>query len=209
MVSVKFEKNKWIHSNNAYRLVERLSGIFIFILMKEGGLMARGMVGRPPKYTSKEEIEGLIEKYFAECEGEILKDKDGKAVLNKNGRPIIINQKPPTVTGLALALGFATRQGLLNYQGKKEFLDTITRAKSMVEKYTEERLFDREGVNGAKFSLTNNFKGWNEKVPTELDEEEQKSRVDLLKKKLKENDDEKKEALDKLDEVLKEIDGVI
>ena len=30
-----------------------------------------------------------------------------------------------------------------------------------MEQYAEERLFDRDGVNGARFSLANNFKGWN------------------------------------------------
>ncbi len=91
----------------------------------------------------------------------MLADKDGNPVFDKHGNPIIVGQKPPTITGLALALGFTTRQGLLNYQGKKEFLDTITRAKAKVEQYTEERLFDRDGTNGAQFSLRNNFKGWN------------------------------------------------
>jgi hypothetical protein len=142
--------------------------------------MANKTVGRPPKYTSKEEVEGLIAAYFKSCEGEILKNDDGTPILNKHGQPVIINQRPPTVTGLALALGFSTRQGLLNYQGKKEFLDTITRAKSKVEQYTEERLFDRDGVNGAKFSLTNNFSGWSEKVSTELDKEEQKARINQI-----------------------------
>lgn len=117
-------------------------------------------VGRPPKYKSKEEIEEKIEQYFRECEGEILKDDDGKPVLNKFGNPVIVGRKPLTVTGLALALGFATRKSLLEYQGKKEFVNTITRAKSVVEKYAEERLFDRDGSNGAQFSLRNNFKGW-------------------------------------------------
>lgn len=119
-------------------------------------------VGRPPKYKSKEEIEEKIEQYFNECEGEALLDDDGEQVVNKYGYPCYIKApKPPTVTGLALALGFSTRQGLLNYQGKKEFLDTITRAKSKVEEYAERRLFDRDGSNGAQFSLRNNFKGWN------------------------------------------------
>ena len=71
------------------------------------------------------------------------------------------------MTGLALALGFTTRTSLLNYQGKKEFMDTITRAKTRVEQYAEERLFDRDGSNGAKFSLSNNFKGWSEKQEIE------------------------------------------
>ena len=94
--------------------------------------MAKKTVGRPPKYESKEQIESLIEQYFKDCEGEILKDTEGNPILNKWGNPVIINQRPPTVTGLALALGFASRQALLNYQGKKEFNDTITRAKTRV-----------------------------------------------------------------------------
>lgn len=120
-------------------------------------------VGRPPKYKSCEEIEEKIEKYFEECEGKPLCDDDGNVLTDKYGAPIIVGKRPPTVTGLALALGFASRQALLNYQGRKQFNDTITRAKSFVEKYAEERLFDREGVQGAKFSLINNFKGWSEK----------------------------------------------
>lgn len=138
-------------------------------------------VGRPPKYKCKEEIEEKIEAYFKKCEGEVLKDNDENPVMNKFGNPVIINQHPPTVTGLALALGFSTRMSLLNYQGKKEFMDTITRAKARVEAYAEERLFDRDGSNGAQFSLRNNFKGWNEKQVTELDEEEQKARIEQIK----------------------------
>ena len=98
---------------------------------------------------------------------------------------MIIDRKPLTITGLALALGFASRQALLNYQGKQEFNDTITRAKSRVEQYAEERLFDKDGSSGAQFSLRNNFKGWNEEQ--------------------KENQD----AFEKLDDVLKKIGGVI
>ena len=71
-------------------------------------------VGRPPKYKSKEEIEEKIDAYFKQCEGEVLKDNNGNTVFNKFGNPVIINQRPPTVTGLALALGFSTRLSLLN-----------------------------------------------------------------------------------------------
>ena len=141
--------------------------------------------GRPPKYKNKEEIEEKIEQYFKNCEGHPLTDEDGKQIYNKYGYPVIVDRKPLTVTGLALALGFTSRQALLNYQGKKEFVDTITRAKSRVEQYAEERLFDKDGSSGAQFSLRNNFKGWNEEQ--------------------KENQD----ALEKLDDVLKKIGGVI
>ena len=163
--------------------------------------------GRLPRYKTKEEIEEKIEAYFRSCEGEILLDENGNAVTDKGGRPILIHQRPPTVTGLALALGFTSRQALLNYQ---EFVDTITRAKSMVEAYTEERLFDRDGSNGAQFSLRNNFRGWNERQPSELDIEEQKARIrqintntDLLKAKAELNNTDEEVADDGFLEALK------
>ena len=127
-----------------------------------------------------------IEKYFKDCEGHPLTDEYGEIVYTKNGDPVIVGDHPPTVTGLALWLGFKTRQSLLNYQARnKAFDDIITVAKSRCEEYAERRLFDRDGVNGAKFSLTNNFKGWGEKAP----------------------DDGSSDALKKLDEVLGKIEG--
>lgn len=126
--------------------------------------------GRPPKFQSKEEMQEKIDAYFESCEGELLLDDAGNPVCApKVGLVYIKPPKPPTVTGLALALGFASRQSLLEYQAKKEFADTVTRAKSRIEEYAEARLFDRDGVNGAKFSLINNFRGWGEKPKEEQD----------------------------------------
>ena len=120
----------------------------------------KSMGGRPPKYTNVKEIEGKIEEYFKSCEGTPYV-VDGKPMHDKQGYPIIIGKHPPTMTGLALALGFLSRCSLLHYQGKKEFRDVITKAKSRIERYTEEQLFSRDGANGARFSLQNNFWGWN------------------------------------------------
>lgn len=118
----------------------------------------------PLRYKSAAEMSAAIEKYFEDCNGHVLTDSSGKTVYDKNGEPVIVGAHPPTVTGLALALGFKTRQSLLNYQARSDkFNDIITVAKSRCEEYAERRLYDRDGVNGAKFSLTNNFKGWREK----------------------------------------------
>lgn len=147
--------------------------------------MPKNKGGRPPKYKNKEEIEGLIEQYFKDCEGIPFTNDDGTPMMTDKGYIIYRKQPhPPTVTGLALALGFSSRLSLLNYQGKAEFVNTITRAKSYIEEYAERRLFDRDGVNGAKFSLINNFKGWSEHP----------------------KEDAAKEIINKLDEVLKGID---
>ena len=115
-------------------------------------------MARPLKFQTVAELGKAFEKYFLDCAGRELLDDEGKPVVYK-GVPVIIGRRPPTVTGLAYALGFKSRQALLNYQGKEKFNDTITRAKLRIESYTEERLFDKDGVNGAKFSLINNFKG--------------------------------------------------
>ncbi len=121
-------------------------------------------LGRPRKYKSAEEMQKSIDAYFKVCEGTPLLDKNGNPILNKAGYPIKIDRKPPTVTGLALALGFNSRQALLNYQARsKSFNDTLTRAKSRCEEYAEARLYDKDGSNGAQFSLRNNFKGWSDK----------------------------------------------
>lgn len=125
--------------------------------------------GRPPKFKSKMEMQGKIDKYFEACEGKPLVDKEGNPILTKGGQIIIVGQKPLTITGLARALGFSSRQSLLNYEGKKEFLDTIMRARMRVEEYVEESLFYKETANGAKFSLANNFEGWKEKKEIEAD----------------------------------------
>lgn len=138
-----------------------------------------------PKYSSAAEMQSVIDAYFADCEGRPLTDGNGDAVTDKNGVPVVVGVHPPTVTGLALALGFKTRQSLLNYQARsKAFDDIITVAKSRCEEYAERRLYDRDGVNGAKFSLANNFKGWSDRP-----------------------DNDSAEALHKLDEVLGKIGG--
>lgn len=121
-------------------------------------------------YKTVEEIQEKIDKYFKECEGTVLENSSGEVVLDKYGEPVMVGRKPLTITGLALALGFNSRQALLNYQDRsEEFNDTITRAKAVVEQYAEARLFDKDGSNGAKFSLSNNFKGWTEKQQIQAD----------------------------------------
>lgn len=115
--------------------------------------------GAPRKWKSVSAMQKAVDAYFKKCEGEPL-IIDGEQQRDKYGVPIVINAKPPTITGLALALGFTGRQALLDYQARPEFADTVTRAKARCEEYAEMRLYDKDGANGAKFSLGCNF-GWN------------------------------------------------
>ena len=114
-------------------------------------------MGRKPTFTSAEEMQEKIDAYFASCEPELLRDGDGTPMLNKNGQPVYVGGRPMTIQGLALALGFTSRQSLLNYKAKREFVDTVTRARLRVEQYAAERLFDRDAQRGAQFTLAYGF----------------------------------------------------
>ncbi len=136
----------------------------------------------PAKYKTASQMQTVIDQYFEDCKGEMLKDKDGKPVLNKWGEPVIVNARPPTVTGLCIALGFTNRHSLLNYQGKPAFKDTVDRAKFRIEEYNERRLYDKDGCRGAMFNLTNNFRGWSQNPKADETEETLKKLAELLTK---------------------------
>lgn len=150
--------------------------VWAFCVVKRGDKVAsrKNPVGAPPKYRSVKAMQEKIDAYFEACKGKPLLDDNGESMRNKNGYIIYDDKKPPTVTGLALALGFASRQALLNYQNKPEFNDTITRAKTRCEQYAEERLYDKDGSGGAQFSLRANF-GWQDKP-----EQQQNSEVLII-----------------------------
>jgi len=101
--------------------------------------------GRPPYYKTVEEMQYKIDEYFE------LQD---------------LREKPYTIVGLALHLGFTGRQGLFEYKGRKEFSDIISRAKARVEEYAASRLFDRDGARGAEFTLRCNYK-WRDTETTD------------------------------------------
>jgi hypothetical protein len=114
-------------------------------------------VGRPPKIKSLKKLQEKINDYFDSCWiDKVIEvtDKEGN-VTATNSR---YQNRPYTVTGLAYHLNL-TREGLLGYQGKQEFTDTITRAKLKVHMFAEESLFTGKNAQGPTFSLKNNF-GW-------------------------------------------------
>ena len=123
--------------------------------------------GQKKAYSSPEQMQSIIEKYFEDCEGKPLLDDEGKPYLDKNYQPIITGKTPPSIAGLAYALGFTSRQSLLNYQDDKMFMDIVTRAKLRIEVYNNSRLYDKDGVQGAKFNLTVNY-GYVDKTETDL-----------------------------------------
>ena len=127
-------------------------------------------VGRPPKYSSVQQLQRLIDRYFRSCWTQKIdmfgnfifeKDKNGK----KTNKKVMVQSRPYTVTVLALAIG-TSREGLINYQKKDEYFDTIKRAKAMCHDYAESQLFVGKNPTGAIFSLKNNY-DWKDKSEVE------------------------------------------
>lgn len=90
------------------------------------------------KYDNVEDLEKGIDKYFEDCD---------------------IKDKPYTIEGLSLSLNVSSVT-LMNY-GREDYADgnyfsAIRRAREKCIAYASSRLYDKDGVNGAKFYLTNN-----------------------------------------------------
>ena len=93
--------------------------------------------GRPLKYATPEELAKAVDAYFVE------------------------KADKPTMSGLALHLGFLSRKSMYNYQERPDFLHIIKRARSIVEMGYEERLHTQI-CTGSIFALKN--MGWKDEV---------------------------------------------
>ena len=143
--------------------------------------MTKHAGGRPLKFQSVEELQQKIDAYFADCDphvkdvtewvqardpkGQLKKDRHGLNYLVEVHHKIMTEQKPYTITGLALALD-TSRETLLEYEERPEFVDTIKKAKVKCEAYAETLLFSTTPT-GTIFNLKNNY-GWKDKTENEI-----------------------------------------
>ena len=94
-------------------------------------------MGQPPKYKTNEELEKKIQAYF-----------DGEDCSM-------------TITGLALHLGFCSRQSFYDYEKNDKYSYTIKRARLTIEEHYEKNLVGNSPT-GSIFALKN-F-GWKDKL---------------------------------------------
>ena len=122
-------------------------------------------VGRPLKYKTAEEMQKGIDEYFELCQPKPMTDDEGNVLKDKSGNPVI-ELNPPTITGLALHLGFESRTSMYVYEQKPEFMYTLRRARMRCENWLE-----KNGLEGktpptmAIFALKNY--GWTDKQEIE------------------------------------------
>lgn len=100
--------------------------------------------GRPPKFSNPKDMEAKIATYFENC--------PDKRVVYYEGTKIEI--PCPTISGLALFLGFVDRYSMYDYEKKPEFTNTIKRARAFITKIYEQ-LTHTGTCTGAIFMLKN------------------------------------------------------
>lgn len=97
-------------------------------------------------------------------------------------------KESPTVTGLTLHLGFASRQSFYDYENRDEFSYTIKRARLRVECEYEKKLSGGKIAIGAIFALKN-F-GWTDRQEIKhegIPPTDQITKVEIIKTPFNEN----------------------
>ena len=107
-----------------------------------------------PKFSSADELDKLVDAFFKQLEGK--KRSLQKATDNKAG-----DAKPATLTGLALHLGFHSREQFERYESKGRFAANLKRARLRIEAIYEKKLHQTT-FGGAIFALKN--LGWVDKA---------------------------------------------
>ena len=114
--------------------------------------------GKAPMFRTPQEMQKKIDLYFETQVGKFpLKDRDGSQVFDKTGNPVL-EECPPTVSGLALYIGFTDRTSLYEYKARPLFADTVKKAIARVEAYAEKSIMTKDKPTGAIFWLKNH--GW-------------------------------------------------
>ncbi len=111
----------------------------------------RFLSGRPPAYSTEEELQREIEDYFNSL---IV------AVYDEQGIQIGMRwRNKPTVGGLAVHLGI-DRTTMHNYSKSDQFFDTIKKAKDLIHSFNEQMLTEGKNPVGAINTLINTSQFW-------------------------------------------------
>jgi hypothetical protein len=106
--------------------------------------------GKPLIFKDEKQLLNKIKHYFQE-------HLPFEKTDEESGEKYIVNPTPLTITGLALYLGFESRQSFYDYEKKEEYSYIIKRARLAIESCYEEGLHYKTPT-GSIFALKN--MGW-------------------------------------------------
>ena len=116
-------------------------------------------------FTKAIELINLVEAYFDHIDGEYhLENKPVKGQqqpIAEQKKLCVREPEPATISGLALFLGFSSRQAFDDYEQAGEFAPILKQGRLRVEAVYEKKLHQQSSA-GAIFALKS--MGWNERV---------------------------------------------
>lgn len=120
------------------------------------------ITGRPAHFDNEGELGEKISGYFQYIKGDFSDVDNYDEQTGKTTTERVYSRYPEnaTITGLALFLGFESRQSIYDYEKNGDFSYTIKRARLHIENSYEQALLSKNCV-GAIFALKN-F-GWSDK----------------------------------------------
>ena len=118
--------------------------------------MCKNLGGHPRKFKTVEELQKAIDKYFKEAKPELIAGTES------------YKHNCPTITGLAYALGFESRQSMYDYEKDSKFSYTIKRARLRIENQYEINLSDPSVKPAGSIFALKNIGNWKDKQDIEV-----------------------------------------
>lgn len=116
----------------------------------------RGKIGKPRIFESEAEMQIAIDDYFKHNMGlQPIRDARDNIVKDKNNNPIY-DERVPTTIGLALHLGFASRDSMLEYYNySDEYSRILCIANAKIDNFAETQILKGVRPQGLMFWLKN------------------------------------------------------
>ena len=114
------------------------------------GIPSTIMKNTLPKFSSADELDKLVDTFFKQLQSK-------KRATQTNSASKTVDEKPATITGLALHLGFHSREQFEQYESKGKFAANLKKGRLRIEAIYEKKLH-QSMFGGAVFALKN--LGW-------------------------------------------------
>ena len=123
----------------------------------------------------------LFNEYFRSISKEVPAEIDGKKLKNDAGQDILTVKffRRPTISGMCVFAGLSRSEFRKLEEGDDAVIkDEIKKAKTVIEAYLEERLFEGNAV-GIIFMLKNNF-GWRDKTEQDITTKDAIKQIEIV-----------------------------
>ena len=115
------------------------------------------MGGRPPLFPTPDDLQAKVDEYF--LTGRPVK----QMIVGQGNNQRVVDLAVPTITGMALYLGFLDRNSLYDVEEREGFSSIIKKARARIVQHYEELL--QTGMPAGPIFALKNLDGWRDNSP--------------------------------------------